>query len=426
MQVLRHRLLCGKWSDKYLKYKKKVAAVSGLKYWIWLSDARVSVKSKAVLLAQYGDAETAFRAPKGEFKNIRELNAADAQVLENRDMSRTEPILEQCRIQGISMITLQDAAYPKQLKHIFAPPAVLYVKGNEQILERLPAVAVIGTRKASTYGIKTARDISYEIAKCGGTVITLVSSRVDEAAAKGAMLAEGSCIGVLGTAHECETALLSKEIASRGVLVSEYAPGTASVRGFFRERNRVAAGLSSGVVVIEAPERSNTSLFVEEALEQGKELFAIPGNVDSVNSVGTNIMLKDGAKPVTSGWDVMCEFKAVYPEAVREAKSAVPVEKSQAAAESREKRKPDKKDIDKEKDRGYIDLKEQMLQLNVEQLKIVTAIGKEAKNIDDIIEETGLSTAKVLAQLTVLEIKGFVRRESGRRISLNTKKSEGS
>lgn len=396
--------------------------MSDLKYWLWLSDARVSSRSKALMLSHYGDAESAFFAPKGEFRRIKHINPADAAILEKRETEKIPAIIEQCRVEGIDIITLQDAAYPKRLKYIYAPPPVIYVKGKLPAFDQIPAIAVIGTRKASPYGIKTAGDIAYDIVKCGGAIISLINSRVDVAAARGAMLAGGCCIGVLGTAHSMETSSVSKEVAERGALVSEYAPKTPSQNRFFRERNRIAAGLSAGVVVVEAPEKSNTALFVEEATEQGKELFAIPGNVDSANSVGTNTMLKDGAKPVTDGWDVMCEFEAVYPNLSKRTEHKKPEENPHIVSESVVRPVKDKKVIDRAGDRGYIDLQGQLSRLSEDQLQIVTALGRESKHIDDIIEETGMSTAKVLAQLTVLEIKGFVRREPGHRISMNIAK----
>ena len=191
----------------------------------------------------------------------------------------------------------------------------------------------------------------------------------------------------------------------------------------------MSAGLSQGVVVVEAPERSGSLLFAQEALEQGREIFAVPGNADAENSVGTIRLIKDGAKPVTSGWDVMCEFEALFPDKIvkpsgrisvpAEVKN-VPPERAKPAAKQEKTPVSTKKEIDNNITKGYIDLSEQLSRLNEEQLKIITAIGGEQAHIDNVIERTGLSPAKVLSPLTVLEIKGYIRRVPGRRVSLNT------
>ena len=398
--------------------------MASIKYWVWLSaQTGVSAASKAALLRHYGDAETAFFAPSGDFAQIRGVTAGDAAVLENRDLSRVEEILDECRRLDLRPVTMQDADYPRRLRNIFAPPAVIYVRGKLPELDDEAAIAVIGTRKASPYGLKTGSRLAYEIAKCGGIVVSGLTAGIDAAAARGALEAGGRCIGVLGTSHELEKGTLAREVAGRGALISEYPPGTPPLKVHFRERNRISAGISVGVVVVEAPEKSGALLFAAEAAEQGKEIFAVPGNVDSPNSAGTLALMQEGAKPVRTGWDVLCEFEALFPGKLRQAENIEMPEISENPPENREKdTESGKKGIDKEKSRGYIDLKEQLAQLNEEQLKIISAIDKGASHIDDVIEKTGLSTPKVLAQLTVLEIKGFIKREPGKRISLNTAK----
>ena len=399
------------------------------KYWLWLSSAEVSTRAKAMLVKHYGSAEAAFYAPEGEFKTVKGLTAPEAAILERRDTRRASQIAEACDRQNIRIVTMQDAAYPKRLRNIFDPPPVLYVQGRLPDIDENPLVSVIGTRKPSAYGLRMCRDLSYQISCCGGVVVSLLTQGLDREAAKGALLAGGKCVGVLGTPHELERSELSRELAANGALISEYAPGTEKQNRFFRERNRVAAGISVGVVVVEAPEKSGTRLFVMEAIDQGKEVFAVPGNADAANSAGTLAFLKDGAKLVTSGAEVMSEFEGLYPEKIH-LTDKLPFDegfkaprRAQPAAPAAEKKHPaEQKSVDKENTKGYIDWKEQLAALTETQLKIVTAIDKDASYIDDIIEATGLSTAVVLAQLTVLEIKGYVRREAGRRFALNIAK----
>ena len=399
-----------------------------LEHWLWLSSAEnVSAKTKALLIKHYGGAEAAYYAPDGEFLEIEGINRAEAAILERRDRSRVSRILDDCAQQGIQIITMQDAAYPKRLKNIYLPPVVLYVKGVLPDVDENALIAVIGTRKASPYGLKMGREMAYQISRCGGIVVSGLTSGVDEQAARGALIAGGKCVAVLGTPHEAENSRLAMDVAVSGAVISEYPPGTEQQKNFFRERNRVAAGLSVGVVVVEAPERSGTRLFAMEAIEQGKEIFAVPGNADAENSAGTIALIKEGAKLVTDGAEVMGEFEGLYPDKIRlKSDESAPRDKRPPDIKDRTPKKqsvaasPDKKSVDTESDGGYIDLKAQLSTLTETQLKIITAIDKNASHIDDIIEATGLPTATVLAQLTLLEIKGFVRREAGRRISLNT------
>ncbi len=399
--------------------------MSALSYWIWLSNAELSVRTKAALMEHYGDAETAFFAPAGEFAHIEGVSRADAAILERRDMSDTARIIEECQAQGLSVISYQDSAYPSRLRNIYAPPPVLYIKGRLPAVDDNAVIAVVGTRKATPYGLKMARTIAGEIVRCGGIVISGLTYGIDAAAAEGALNAGGICVGVLGTAHQDDAGVLYAGVAERGAVISEYAPGSPAQRSFFRDRNRITAGLSVGAVAVEAPEKSGTRLFVAEAAAQGKEIFAVPGNADAKMSAGTIDMLKDGAKPVTCGWDVVSEFEYLFPGKLRKAPAARGETRS-IEAESVENapvlQKETKKVIDKENGRRYIDLKDQLRDLSETQLKIITAVDNGGTHIDDIIETTGLGTATVLAQLTVLEIKGYIRREAGRRIALNTAK----
>lgn len=399
--------------------------MSALSYWIWLSNAELSVRTKAALMEHYGDAETAFFAPAGEFAHIEGVSRADAAILERRDMSDTARIIEECQAQGLSVISYQDSAYPSRLRNIYAPPPVLYIKGRLPAVDDNAVIAVVGTRKATPYGLKMARTIAGEIVRCGGIVISGLTYGIDAAAAEGALNAGGICVGVLGTAHQDDAGVLYAGVAERGAVISEYAPGSPAQRSFFRDRNRITAGLSVGAVAVEAPEKSGTRLFVAEAAAQGKEIFAVPGNADAKMSAGTIDMLKDGAKPVTCGWDVVSEFEYLFPGKLRKVPAARG-ETRRIEAESVENapvlQKETKKVIDKENGRRYIDLKDQLRNLSETQLKIITAVDNGGTHIDDIIETTGLGTATVLAQLTVLEIKGYIRREAGRRIALNTAK----
>lgn len=394
--------------------------MSALKYWIWLSAANVSVRTKWNIIDRYGDAKSAFVAPDGDFKKLG-IGGAELKELERRDTSGVQKIIDVCSAKGIEIISFQDARYPKRLKNISCPPVLIYVKGKLPNVDDNAPIAVIGTRKASLYGISMAKKMSYELVNCGAMLVSLVGGPIDEAALKGAMLAGGSCIGVLATPLD-ESSRHEDDIAACGALISELAPGTQVQKVHFKDRNRIAAGLSVGVLVIEAPEKSGTRLFCNEANDQGKEIFALPGNADSENSAGTLALIKEGAKLVTRGYEVMEEFKALYPDRIKLVTAQNMPEEEIEAEDKSDRPEPAAKAIDKPGSRGYIDLKEQLKALSDDQLAIITAIEAPSSHIDDIIERTGFGAAKVLTQLTMLEIKGFVRREPGRRISVNTAK----
>ena len=398
--------------------------MAAIKYWLWLaSQSNVSPRARAALIAHYGGAEEAFFAPSGDFVRLPGLTERDAALLEVRDLRRVDAILSACHTLGLDVVTMQDADYPARLKAIFAPPVALFVQGSIKGLDEEAAVSVIGTRSATPYGLKMGRRLAYEIATSGGTVVTTLSPGIDEAAARGALLGGGKCVGVLGCAHSERLSPLQRDVAASGALVSEYPPGTVTQKSFFRDRNRVAAGLSLAVAVVEAPATSGALLFAAEALEQGKEIFAVPGNADAANSAGTNALLKQGARPATCGWDVLSEFEGLCPGRLHQGRAGLPEEPAPAPPAERPPvpaRK--KKEIDKEKPKDYIDLRDQLSGLSTEQLEIITAIGKGKRHIDDIIEATGYPAAKVLAQLTVLEIKGYISRGAGKRISLNIKR----
>lgn len=399
--------------------------MAALEYWIWLSAAAVSPKGKAALLEHYGDPEIAFHAPKGAFALLPGLSPTEAERLEERDLSAVPRILEKCRQQELRILTYQDAAYPRRLRNIFAPPVVLYQKGTLPQVDQEVLISVIGTRRASVYGLKTGRDLAFQICRCGGCVVSLLTAGIDAEAARGALLAEGRCVGVLGTTHEEDRSLLGKELSVRGALLSEYPPGTRFQKQFFRERNRIAAGLSVGVVVVEAPEHSGTALFAQEALEQGKEIFAVPGNVNAENSAGTLAMLKEGAKLVTCGWDVLEDFQSLFPGRLHDAGrlSSPAKERSSEPAPEKEPAPPQaQKPVDKKPEPDYIDLREQLAALPEDQLAILTAIEKESSHVDDIILQTGLPTGTVLRHLTLLTIKGYVKRCPGNFYVLNITK----
>jgi len=204
----------------------------------------------------------------------------------------------------IKCIKITDNEYPEKLRHIYAPPQCLYVIGNESILSK-KGIAIIGCRNCTQYGAKNAYKFSYEISKLGINVISGMARGIDTYSHKGAIMAGGNTIAVLGCGLDViypkeNRELYKNIIVNGGAVISEFPLGTPPLKHHFPIRNRIISGLSDGVLVIEATKRSGTLITVNHALEQGKDIYALPGNIDSENSSGTNDLIKEGAIPITN------------------------------------------------------------------------------------------------------------------------------
>lgn len=428
--------------------------MSTLKYWVWLS-ALTGLKParRFALLEALGDPENVYYADEKRLRQELSLSAGELRLLLDKSLVRAEKILAQCRTEGISILTLQDAAYPRRLRNIFDPPVVLYIKGRLPAMDEEAAIGIVGTRKATPYGLKMARKLGFEVCRCGALVVTGLAEGVDSAAAEGALLAGGACVGVLGCAiddiYPRWNGVLYGDISLAGALVSEYPPGEPLARWFFPERNRIISGLSLGVAVVEAPERSGALITAELALEQGREVFAVPGNADAPGCAGSNRLIREGAQLVIDGWQMLEDFapqfsrlseydeRKTLPLALREdagrscyagktpekagsESASAPAETGRDFAKLRVR--TDRKRIDNVEQREYIDLRDQLSALTERQLRIVSALEDKAVHVDDIVEKTELSVPEVLSELTMLQIKGYVSQESGKRFSLNIKR----
>ena len=410
--------------------------MSELKYWVWLSTRfGVRPRTKLDLLEHFGGPRNLYFAAEADYRAAMQLRPEELRQLSEKDLDEADRVLGLCCEKNIQIITIRDAAYPQRLQHLYDPPAVLYVRGRLPNVDDYAVVAIVGTRNATPYGERMAAKLGYETVKCGGIVVSGMTRGVDGAGAVGALRANGTCIGVSGTAIDDPFGgYLAQDIAANGAVISEFAPGMQVPKVGFRMRNRITAGLAVATVVVEAPEQSGALLFADEAVSQGREVFAVPGNADAHNSVGTNALLKDGARPATCAWDVLCDFEPLFPGKLFEYHGeplATPTERKPqpAATEPRETGADferlcvpiSQKVIDKEKAVEYIDLEDQLKDLSEAQLQIIAAMEAPHMHVDDIIEQTQLPAARVLAELTVLQIQGFVLQEPGKRFSLNVR-----
>lgn len=406
-----------------------------LEYWIWLAQLpQVNLRTKRNLLEYFGTAEAIFAAEREELLQVEGVSGDTADAMGNHDLTQSEEILEECQRKGASILTCADARYPQRLKNIYDAPILLYYKGTLPDFDSLPVIGVVGTRKASAYGMSVARRLGYEISMCGGLVVSGLAAGNDAAAMGGALLAGKPTVGVLGCGIDVvfpkSNLQLFGDTERYGCILSEYGPGVRPDRWNFPRRNRIISGLSCGVVVVEAPIRSGSLITAREANEQGRDVYVVPGNVDMPSFSGSLQLMNDGAKAVACGWDVMQEYTYHFPDIVHQDATKLPTCEDKKAEEivaqkphSPQKRKPSEqalpeKSIDKVPSPAYIDLSEILRGKSPDEQLIINAVGMKERLVDDIIAETGLSAARMMCLLTLLEIRKVIVRLPGKRIAL--------
>ncbi len=266
------------------------------------------------LLDAFGGIKALCAASEAQLRRVWGIGSVTALQLVStcRTPGLAEEEIRLARRHGCEIVTQLDEGYPARLREIHDPPLVIYRKGRWPQPDEA-AVAIVGSRRASLYGQQAAERLAYELALRGVTVISGLARGIDAAAHRGALRADGRTVAVLGSGmsrlYPPEHEALAAEVAERGAVLSEYPMGMAPLPHNFPRRNRVISGLSLGVVVVEAADRSGALITADMALEQGREVFAVPGPVDSVTSQGTHGLLKQGARLVTSVEDIMDELR---------------------------------------------------------------------------------------------------------------------
>ncbi len=412
-------------------------------HWIWLATRpNLNDRDKLAVLEHFQDPETVFFADPGSYEQVECLTAEGREALRDKDLLPAEHILADCARGKIHMLTFRDAQYPARLRNIADAPLVLYYKGTLPDFDGCPVIAVVGTRKASMYGLTAAKRMGFQIGKCGGVVVSGVASGVDGMAMQGALTAGQTVVGILGcgvdVVYPPSNKALFADTERFGCLMSEFPPGTPPYKWNFPKRNRVISGISDGVLVVEAPERSGALITARQAAEQGRDVFVVPGNIDVPTCVGSNALLRDGAIMVSSGWDVVSEYQHLYPERIRKDTTpsrqraypdeiTPPEEQTEAKVAQKPmlpdhskaaKPKNDKKVIDNAETTAYSDGNKLPDGLTTEEKAIVTALQGGERLVDEVIAQSGLPAGKVLATLTLLEVKGVVRTLPGRRVKL--------
>ena len=384
--------------------------MSALKYWVWLAECRgVSNQARLALLRHFGSPEDVFYADAGEILLTEGITREQAKALEDHKLNKADKILADCQRLGLRILTIQDAEYPGRLQNIYDPPCLLYVKGRLPAIDEEAAVAVVGTRDCTPYGVACAEKLGYGLASGGAVVVSGLAKGIDAAASRGALRAGGVTVGVVGNGldvhYPYESRYLYEDIAAAGALLSEYPPGTEPAGSHFPARNRIISGLSLATLVVEAPERSGALITAETALEQGRDVFAVPGPIDAPASVGCNRLIRDGAGLVSDAWDILREYAGRFPEKLKqeEAREQPAVLGYQARQKSEPKPVPPSLDMKKS-------------DLTDDQLALLRAMSdEEPALVDDLIEQTGIPTRRVLSALTLLEMEHMVTQHSGKR-----------
>jgi len=297
---------------------------------------------------------------------------------------------------GANLITLDDDQYPSRLAEIYDPPLVLFTRG-ELLEQDQHCVAIVGTRRPTPYGIRMAEKFGRELAARGVTVVSGLAAGVDTAAHRGAIDAGGRTIAVLGCGVDViypkQNADLYDTIAENGVVMTQFAMGTEPRGTHFPARNRIISGLSLGTLVVEAPMRSGALITARQAAEQGREVFAVPGNLDIRNSAGPHSLIREGAKLVETVEDILVELQ--IPAQVRQEPATLPPRDTKSTASQ-----------------PAATAKPEPAESNV-----LRALSPDGSHVDEIASACRMSISEALSSLTLLELKGLVRQFSGKRFA---------
>ena len=407
-----------------------------LQYWLWLSEkACVSKVRRLALLRQMGSIDAVYFAGESELLQVEDLSKEELEGLLDKDLGKANEILNQCFELNIRILTWQDAQYPAALRNISDPPIVLYFKGRLPAFGTAPALALIGARKASAAGLLAAKRMGYQLGKAGAIVVSGLADGIDAMGMIGALTADAPVVGVLGCGadviYPARNRSLYEDTIFRGCILTEYPPHTPPIGYHFPVRNRILSGLCDGVVVVEAAAKSGALITARLALDQGRDVFAMPGSAGSEACAGSNRLLREGACFVETGVEVIEEYLARYPslrnvEGWGKKLGLSPDDLRQNAREPDEKtelkvasavRRP-KKAVDNGRDSDYIELKALMRTLPPAQSAVLEALSDGPQTVDDIIDLAQIPAPQTMSALTMLEIRGMVKKAGANRYAL--------
>ncbi|MDR0294565.1 MAG: DNA-processing protein DprA [Oscillospiraceae bacterium] len=405
--------------------------MSALKYWLWLSSLRGLGQARAAaLIDALGSPENIYSAGEDEWLAAADVPEPALAELRLRSTDRAERILELCDRTNTRVLTMQDSYYPERLRSLYAPPCVLYYKGQLPSIDEEAALAVVGTRNPTAYGQNTALKLCYRLAAGGMLIVSGLAKGIDAAAHLGALRAGKPTVAVLGcgvdVVYPAENRELYEDIAAAGTLLSEYPPGTRAEGPHFPARNRIISGLSLGVLIVEAPAGSGALITASHALEQGRDVFAVPGNIDSRESEGCHRLIREGAILAARAEDVWVEYQALFPHKLTLTAPKTPAHMPRLPDTGRTVRPGSGEDGSAPAPSGEsgvpvkaIDLTERVKDYPPDQQRILLTVAGSAMAADEIIGVTGLPAPLVLSGLTMLELDGVVSQMPGKRYTLN-------
>ena len=396
-------------------------------YWIWLSCGLGQGASCLDLVSYYEwNPYEIYGTTFNEIFQLNVLTKRQIEKLKSFPIEKAEEILRVSKENGWKIVTPSSEYYPPNLLTLQDLPLVLFVDGDETTLTNEMSVSVVGARKASDYGVAVARALSSAMASVGFTIVSGGALGVDSAAHRGALDEKGKTICVLGcglgTKYLMDNEDLRQQITKNGALVTEFPPFTSASRTTFPLRNRIISGLTLGTVVVEAGERSGSLITARLASEQGRDVFAVPGDLVSSSFLGTNNLIRNGARAVFSPNDILEEYcykfydklniKERFPddEIIRRTQGYLEQKQAEKTVVKAEKPKPQAQPVVKRPAPSY---------LTENALKVYEFVGENPVHIDEITIGCNLSTDKILSAITELEIYGLVTKLSVRRYKIN-------
>lgn len=379
-------------------------------YYIWLTQGIGYCSTKVKYVYDlYPDIELLYKGGEQELRLCGIFTEKEITKLTKTNLSIAEDIIGKCCELNFKIYDISMAEYPQRLREIPDAPAVIYVSGELPDFDSLNTVSIVGTRRATVYGIRTSLSLGANLSKNGFVVVSGGALGIDCAAHRGVLQEKGKAVCVLGCGIDYDYLLENKElrnmIAATGALVSEYPPASPAATHNFPQRNRIISALSDGVIVVEAPKRSGSMITVDFALKQGKDVFAVMGNVDSPYSAGSNQLIKDGAVPITCWQDVaefyrgVIDYKTLEKTPTDTTVNLIPSKNKNITAHSENKPVPVHKDV---------------TDLSEEERKIYLALTDTPMHIDDLAEKTNLPPFVIIRVISSLELKDLVVNTSGR------------
>ncbi|MBR4890556.1 MAG: DNA-processing protein DprA [Clostridia bacterium] len=381
-----------------------------LDYWLWLSLKNNMGHNKITkLLEIFESPEEIYNTPKRKLLKTDGLSKEEIKELSNKSFKKVQSVKDECRKLGIRILTYDSSYYPEKLKHLPDPPYVLYVKSRERInLNDKLCIAVVGNRLMTDYGRGAAIDISKGLAVSGAVVVSGMARGIDGAAHTGALRVNGLTVAVLGCgldiAYPPEHSEMMGAIAEAGMVISEYPPGTPPLAQNFPVRNRIISGLSDGVVVVEAPDKSGSLITADLALQQGRDVFAVPGDITRGHSKGTNDLIRQGAILATSAFDILSEYNEKYINLLTEHTNNSSLDNTEIDVEEKTFEFPN--------DGRYDSLSELSK-------KIVYNLTLTPVHFDTLLSKFDVSVDELTGELVMLEIDGFIKTLPGKNFILN-------